>query len=91
MKNKMIFFLQHDALYGGYLTIFFYTWIIRQSGSENSIDSHAWLQTSHSSKLKTVAWVVELIYLHIVVKWWKFVGWKFVGGKKQYKILWLVL
>ena len=34
----------------------------------NLIDSHASLQSSHSCKLNTVAWVVELMYLHIVVK-----------------------
>ena len=42
--------------------------IIRHSGSANLLDSHTSLQSSHSCKLNTVAWVVELTYLHVVVK-----------------------
>ena len=34
----------------------------------NLIDSHASLQSSHSCKLNTVAWVVVLTYLHVFVK-----------------------
>ena len=34
----------------------------------NLIDSHASLQSSHSCKLNTVARVVELTYLHVIVK-----------------------
>ena len=34
----------------------------------NLIDSNASLQSSHGFKLNTVAWVVELTYLHEVVK-----------------------
>ena len=34
----------------------------------NLIDSHASLQSSHSCKLNTVAWVVELTYLQVVLK-----------------------
>ena len=34
----------------------------------NLIDSHASLQSSHSCKLNTVARVVELTYLHGIVK-----------------------
>ena len=32
------------------------------------IDSHASLQSWHSCKLNTVAWAVELTYLHVIVK-----------------------
>ena len=32
------------------------------------IDSHASLQGLHSCKLNTVAWVVELTYLHVIVE-----------------------
>ena len=46
---------------------FFFLQIIRQSGCENLIDSHACLQSSQGCKLNTVTWVVELTYLHIVV------------------------
>ena len=53
-----------DAPYCGHLTKFF----IRQSGCANLTDSHACLQSSHGCKLNTVAWVVELTYLHVVVK-----------------------
>ena len=42
--------------------------IIHQLGCANLIDSHACLQSSHGCKLNTVAWVVELKYLHVVVK-----------------------
>ena len=42
--------------------------VIRQSGCANLIDSHPSLQSSHSCKLNTVAWVVELTYLDVVVK-----------------------
>ena len=34
----------------------------------NLTDSHTSLQSSHSCKFKTVAWVVELTYLHVIVK-----------------------
>ena len=34
----------------------------------NLIDSNASLQSSHGFKLNTIAWVVELTYLHVVVK-----------------------
>ena len=34
----------------------------------NLIESHASLQSSHSCKLNTVARVVELTYLHVIVK-----------------------
>ena len=34
----------------------------------NLIDSHFSLQSSHSCKLNTVARVVELTYLHVIVK-----------------------
>ena len=39
-----------------------------QSGCANLIDRHASLQSSHGCKLNTDAWVVELTYLHVVVK-----------------------
>ena len=42
--------------------------IVHQSGCVNLIDNHASLQSSHSCKLKIVAWVVELTYLHVIVK-----------------------
>ena len=32
------------------------------------IDSHASLQSSYGCNLNTVAWVVELTYLHVIVK-----------------------
>ena len=34
----------------------------------NLIDSHPSLHSFHGCKLNTVAWVVELTYLHVVVK-----------------------
>ena len=34
----------------------------------NLIDSHGSLQSSHSCKLNTVAWVVELTYFLVIVK-----------------------
>ena len=34
----------------------------------NLFDCHASLKSSHSCKLNTVAWVVELAYLHVIVK-----------------------
>ena len=34
----------------------------------NLIDSHPSLQTSHNCKLNFVAWVIEFMYLHLVVK-----------------------
>ena len=42
--------------------------IIRQPGCANLIDSPAFLQSSYSCKLNTVAGVIELTYLHLVVK-----------------------
>ena len=39
------------------------------------IDSRASLQSLHSCKLNIIAWVVESIYLDVVVKVWKFAGW----------------
>ena len=42
--------------------------IVRQSECVNFTDSHASLQRSHSCKLHTVARVVELTYLHVIVK-----------------------
>ena len=42
--------------------------IVRQSGCVNLMHSHASLQSSHSYKLNTVAWVLELTYLHVIVK-----------------------
>ena len=42
--------------------------IVCQSGCVNLIESHALLQSSHSRKLNTVAWVVELMYLQVSVK-----------------------
>ena len=59
--------LQCDAPYRGHQTKFFLQ-IVRQSGCVNLIDSHASLQSSHSCKLNTAAWVVELKYLHVIVK-----------------------
>ena len=53
--------------YSGHLTKFFLQ-ITRQSGCENFIDSHASLQSSYGCYLNTVAWVVELTYLHVVDK-----------------------
>lgn len=41
----------------------------------NLIDGHVSLQSLHSCKLNIIAWVVESIYLHVVVKVWKFAGW----------------
>ena len=35
---------------------------------------HASLQSSHVGKLNTVAWVVELTYLHLVVKFESLLG-----------------
>ena len=54
--------------YRAHLTKFFFLQIVRQLGCVNLIDSHASLQSSHSCKLNTVAWVVELTNLHVVVK-----------------------
>ena len=34
----------------------------------NLIDSHVSFQSSHGCRLNTVAWVVEVMYLHVVVK-----------------------
>ena len=50
--------------------------IIRQSGFANLIDSHASLQSSHgcTCKLNTVAWVVELTYLDVIVKFERLLG-----------------
>ena len=48
--------------------------IIRRSGCENLTDSYACLQSSHGYKLNTVAWVVELTYLRVVVKWKSLLG-----------------
>ena len=42
--------------------------IICQSGCANLIDSHASLQRLHGCTLNIVAWVVELTYLHVVLK-----------------------
>ena len=39
------------------------------------IDRRASLQSLHSCKLNIIARVVESIYLHVVVKVWKFAGW----------------
>ena len=50
----------------GHLTKFLQ--IVRQSGFVNLIDSHASLQSLYSCKLNTVARVVELTYLHVIVK-----------------------
>ena len=58
--------LQCDAPYRGHLTKFFTNYLTITLA--NLIDSHASLQSSHSCKLNTVAWVVELTYLHVVVK-----------------------
>ena len=41
---------------------------VRQLGYVHLIDSHASLQSSHSCKLNTAAWVVDLMYLHVIVK-----------------------
>ena len=41
--------------------------IIRQSECANLNDSRASRETSYCCKLNTVAWVVELTYLHVVV------------------------
>ena len=41
------------------------TRLIRQWGCANFIVSHASLQSSYGCKLITVAWVVELTYLHV--------------------------
>ena len=42
--------------------------IVRQSGFMNLIDSHTSLQSLHSCKLNTIAWVVDLTHLHVIVK-----------------------
>ena len=42
--------------------------IIRLSECPNLIDSHVSFQSSHGCRLNTVAWVVEVMYLHVVVK-----------------------
>ena len=42
--------------------------VVRQSGCVNFIDSHAYLQSWHCCKLNPIAWVVELTYLHVIVK-----------------------
>ena len=44
------------------------SYLVLQSGCVNLIDSHTSLQSSHSCKLNTVAWVVELTYLDVIVK-----------------------
>ena len=58
--------LQYEAPYRGHLTSFLQT--VYQSGCVNLIGSHASLQSLHGCKLNTVAWVVELTYLHVIVK-----------------------
>ena len=42
--------------------------IIRQSGCANLIDSHVSLQSLNGCNWNTVAWVVELTFLHAIVK-----------------------
>ena len=44
--------------------MFLYKLSANQGTCENLIDSHAWLQSSHACKCM----VVELTYLHVVVK-----------------------
>ena len=46
----------------------FYKLSANQGVRLNLIDSNASLQSSHGFKLNTIAWVVELTYLHVVVK-----------------------
>ena len=53
--------------------LFFYKFI-RHSRCANLIESHAFLQSSHGCKLKTVAWFVELTYVHVVFICEEFVG-----------------
>ena len=60
-----MYILQCDAPYRGHQSLL---QIVRQSGCVNLIDNHASLQSSHSCKLNIVAWVVELTYLHVIVK-----------------------
>ena len=59
--------------------------IIRQSGCANLIDSDASLQSSHgcTCMLNTVAWVVELTYLHVIVKFEGLLG---GHGKARYTL-----
>lgn len=58
--------LQCEAPDRGHLTNFFTNY--PPISCANLIDSHACLQSSHGSKLNTVAWIVELTHLHVVVK-----------------------
>ena len=62
-----------EGPYRGHLTKFLQ--IIHQSGCENLILSYACLQSLNGCRLNTIALVVELTYLHVVVK-----GESFLGG-----------
>ena len=53
--------LQREAPYHGHLTKFF----IRQPRFANLIKSRASLKSSYGYRLNTVAWLVELTYLHM--------------------------
>ena len=78
LKTDLVVVTKYDDLYLFQinLTVFLtdrfkyqsFLQIVSQSGCVNLIDSHAFLQSSHSCKLNTVVGVVELTYLHVVVK-----------------------
>ena len=60
--------LQSDAPCRGHLTKSFLLQIIRRPVCGNLSESRASLQSSHGCKLNTVAWLVELTYVHVVLK-----------------------
>ena len=59
--------LQCDAPCRGHLTKSFLLKIIRQPVCANLVESRASLQSSYGCKLNTVAWLVELTYVHVVL------------------------
>ena len=48
--------------------VFFLLQIIRRPVCANLVESRASLQSSHGCKLNTAAWLVELTYVHVVLK-----------------------
>ena len=57
--------LQSDSPYHGHLTKSFTNYPPEYA---NLIDSHVSLHSSHRCKLNTFEWVVEVTYLHVVIK-----------------------
>lgn len=64
-RENSLSWLQRDV---PYVTKIIYKLSTNPAGCENLIDIHACSKSLHGRKLNTVACVVELTYLHIVVK-----------------------